>query len=51
MQMLQRVTERIYSGFEVRDHGRMHVGDNYNYFQGKSRSIRSVLIILTIAKH
>jgi hypothetical protein len=36
MQTIQRLTERIYSGFEVRDHARVHVGDNY--FQSKYRN-------------
>jgi hypothetical protein len=51
MQILQRLTERIYSGFEVRDHARMHVGDNFNYYQGKYRRIGSFLTSLTKAKH
>ena len=54
MQIHQRPTERIYSGFDVRDNARMQVGDNYHIshiYPSQYRSIGSFLTRLTKAKH
>jgi hypothetical protein len=51
MQLHHRTPERLYSGFEVREHARVQIGDNHYYPQRESPVISSVTIGLTIKKH